>query len=214
MADHRQNYGATAAPLVVGDLVISGVSGGDEGIRGFVAAYDAATGKEAWRFWTVPARGEPGSETWKGKDIEHGCAATWLTGTFDAVARHGLLAHRQSLPRLRRRRARRRQPLFGFDRRARAEDRQAEMALPVHAARPVGLGRAAAAGAGRRRLERHAAQAPAPRQPQRLLLRARSHERRVPAREAVRQEADVGQRHRREGPPHRQSTTRSRRPTA
>jgi alcohol dehydrogenase (cytochrome c) len=70
---------------VVGDLVISGVSGGDEGIRGFVAAYDAATGKEAWRFWTVPARGEPGSETWKGKDIEHGCAATWLTGTFDAA---------------------------------------------------------------------------------------------------------------------------------
>jgi alcohol dehydrogenase (cytochrome c) len=84
MADYRQNYGATAAPLAVGDLVISGVSGGDEGIRGFVAAYDAATGKEAWRFWTVPARGEPGSETWKGKDIEHGCAATWLTGTFDA----------------------------------------------------------------------------------------------------------------------------------
>ncbi len=84
MADHRQNYGATAAPLVVGDLVISGVSGGDEGIRGFVAAYNATTGKETWRFWTVPARGEPGSETWKGKDIEHGCAATWLTGTFDA----------------------------------------------------------------------------------------------------------------------------------
>lgn len=84
MADYRQNYGATTAPLAVGNLVISGVSGGDEGIRGFVAAYDAATGKEAWRFWTVPARGEPGSETWKGKDIEHGCAATWLTGTFDA----------------------------------------------------------------------------------------------------------------------------------
>jgi alcohol dehydrogenase (cytochrome c) len=85
MADYRQNYGATAAPLVVDGLVLSGVSGGDEGIRGFVAAYDAATGKEAWRFWTVPARGEPGSETWKGKDIEHGCAATWLTGTFDAA---------------------------------------------------------------------------------------------------------------------------------
>jgi alcohol dehydrogenase (cytochrome c) len=85
MADYRQNYGSTTAPLAVGNLVISGVSGGDEGIRGFVAAHDVATGKEAWRFWTVPARGEPGSETWKGKDIEHGCASTWLTGTFDAA---------------------------------------------------------------------------------------------------------------------------------
>ena len=64
MADWRQNYGATSAPLVVGNLVVSGISGGDEGVRGFLAAYDRTTGKEVWRFWTVPARGEPGSETW------------------------------------------------------------------------------------------------------------------------------------------------------
>jgi len=83
MADSRQNYGATSAPLVVDDLVISGVSGGDEGVRGFVDAYRSATGARAWRFWTVPARGEPGSETWVGRAIEHGCAATWLTGTYD-----------------------------------------------------------------------------------------------------------------------------------
>ena len=83
MGDARQHYGATGAPLTVGNLVISGVSGGDEGIRGFVAAFDQSTGKEAWRFWTVPARGEPGAETWKGTDIDHGCAATWLTGTYD-----------------------------------------------------------------------------------------------------------------------------------
>ena len=87
MADSRQNYGATGAPLVVNDLVISGVSGGDEGIRGFVDAYRASTGEHAWRFWTVPARGEPGSETWIGRAIEHGCAATWLTGTYDPDAR-------------------------------------------------------------------------------------------------------------------------------
>src|SRR6266496_1677020 len=87
MADSRQNYGATGAPLVVNDLVISGVSGGDEGIRGFVDAYRASTGAKAWRFWTVPARGEPGSETWIGRAIEHGCAATWLTGTYDPEAR-------------------------------------------------------------------------------------------------------------------------------
>ena len=74
MADYRQHYGATSAPLVVGDRVISGVSGGDEGIRGFVAAFDAATGRELWRFWTVPAAGEPAAETWKGRAIEHTAA--------------------------------------------------------------------------------------------------------------------------------------------
>jgi PQQ-dependent dehydrogenase (methanol/ethanol family) len=78
-------YGGTMAPLVVNDLVIAGVSGGDEGIRGFIAAYRAETGAQAWRFWTVPARGEPGSETWKGSaDLEKGGGATWLTGTYDA----------------------------------------------------------------------------------------------------------------------------------
>ncbi|MCC6590414.1 MAG: PQQ-dependent dehydrogenase, methanol/ethanol family [Bryobacterales bacterium] len=86
MADYRQNYGATSAPLVIGDLVVSGHSGGDEGARGFLAAFDVKTGKEAWRFWTVPAPGEPGSETWQGRDWEHGCAATWLTGTYDPTA--------------------------------------------------------------------------------------------------------------------------------
>ena len=85
MADFRAHYGATSAPLVVGDLVVSGVSGGDEGVRGFVAAFDVRTGRETWRFWTVPARGEPGSDTWQGSAIDHPCAATWLTGSYDAA---------------------------------------------------------------------------------------------------------------------------------
>ena len=63
MADWHQNYNATGAPLIVNDLVVTGTSGGDEGVRGFVAAFDQATGKEAWRFWTVPAPGEPKAET-------------------------------------------------------------------------------------------------------------------------------------------------------
>jgi alcohol dehydrogenase (cytochrome c) len=83
MADYRQNYDANSAPLVVGNLVISGIAGGDEGVRGFVAAYDTATGKEAWRFWTVPKSGEPGSETWKGNTLEHTGGTTWMTGVYD-----------------------------------------------------------------------------------------------------------------------------------
>src|SRR5262249_24026431 len=80
----NQHYGSTAAPLVVGDLVISGVAGGDGGIRGFLAAYQATTGQLVWRFWTVPKPGEPGSETWKGNAIDVGGAATWLTGSYDS----------------------------------------------------------------------------------------------------------------------------------
>ncbi len=87
MADYHEHYGATGAPLVVNDLVVAGVSAGDEGVRGFLDAYNATTGARVWRFWTVPARGEPGSETWVGKALEHGCATTWLTGTYDPDAK-------------------------------------------------------------------------------------------------------------------------------
>jgi alcohol dehydrogenase (cytochrome c) len=83
--DWRKNYAASSAPLPAGDLVITGVSGGEHGANGFVAAFDQQTGKEVWRFWTVPKPGEPGSETWKGKDIEHGGAPTWFTGSYDAA---------------------------------------------------------------------------------------------------------------------------------
>jgi alcohol dehydrogenase (cytochrome c) len=83
LADWRENYAASSAPLVAGDLVIAGVSGGEHGANGFVAAFNQETGKEAWRFWTVPKPGEPGSDTWKGKDILHGGAPTWFTGSYD-----------------------------------------------------------------------------------------------------------------------------------
>ena len=83
LADWRQNYGASSAPLPAGNLIVSGVSGGEHGANGFVAAHDQETGREVWRFWTVPKPGEPGSETWQGKDIEHGGAPTWFTGSYD-----------------------------------------------------------------------------------------------------------------------------------
>jgi alcohol dehydrogenase (cytochrome c) len=81
--DGNRNYGATSAPLVVKDKVLVGTSGGDDGVRGFLAAYDAETGKEAWRFWTIPAPGEPGSVSWPGDLYLHGCGTTWMPGTFD-----------------------------------------------------------------------------------------------------------------------------------
>ena len=84
MANWRENYNATSAPLVVGNLVISGTAGGEQGARGFVAAFDQQTGKEVWRFWSVPKPGEPGSETWRGRAIEHPSAVTWFTGSYDA----------------------------------------------------------------------------------------------------------------------------------
>ncbi len=83
LGDVRNNYAASSAPLPAGDLIISGVSGGEHGANGFVAAHDQATGREVWRFATVPRRGEPGSETWQGKDIDHGGAPTWFTGSYD-----------------------------------------------------------------------------------------------------------------------------------
>ena len=83
MADWHQNYSATSAPLTIGDFVITGVAGGDSGARGFIAAYDQATGKEQWRFWGAPLPGEPGSETWKGSTIEHPAVAMWFTGSYD-----------------------------------------------------------------------------------------------------------------------------------
>jgi len=87
MADFRQNYNATGSLLAVENLVVAGTAGGEQGVRGFLAAYDQTTGKEVWRFWTIPARGEPGSETWIGPDIDHGGGTTWLTGSYDPATR-------------------------------------------------------------------------------------------------------------------------------
>lgn len=87
MADFRQNYNTTGSLLAVENLVVAGTAGGEEGVRGFLAAYDQQTGKEVWRFWTIPARGEKGSETWDGPDIDHGGGPTWLTGSYDPDTR-------------------------------------------------------------------------------------------------------------------------------
>ena len=84
VGDVNSAYSITMAPLVVKDKVIVGVGGGEYGIRGFVAAYDAETGEEAWRFYTIPGPGEPGHDTWEADDWEHGGASVWVTGSYDA----------------------------------------------------------------------------------------------------------------------------------
>jgi len=82
-AEKDKHYGATSAPLVVKDMVVVGTSGGDSGVRGFVAAFDAATGKRKWLFWTIPGPGEFGSSSWPGDLYLHGGATTWMPGTYD-----------------------------------------------------------------------------------------------------------------------------------
>jgi putative heme-binding domain-containing protein len=82
---NKNNYGNTSAPLVVNDMVVAGISGGDLGVRGFLSAFKADTGEQVWRFWTVPAPGEPLSETWQGTALAEfgGGGGTWMTGTYD-----------------------------------------------------------------------------------------------------------------------------------
>jgi PQQ-dependent dehydrogenase (methanol/ethanol family) len=84
MPKEKQYYGGTSAPLAIKDMIIGGVAGADEGIRGFIVAYKADTGEEIWRHWTVPLKGEPGSETWTDKYPDYGGASTWLTGSYDS----------------------------------------------------------------------------------------------------------------------------------
>jgi alcohol dehydrogenase (cytochrome c) len=83
VADDKLAYSVTLAPLVVKDKVIVGVGGAEYGIRGFVAAYDPKNGKELWRFYTIPGKGEPGSESWSGQAWEHGGGSVWVTGSYD-----------------------------------------------------------------------------------------------------------------------------------
>jgi len=86
VADPAIGYAMTLAPLVVKDKIVVGVAGGEYGIRGFIAAYYAESGDEAWRFHTIPGPGEPGHDTWPSDSDawEHGGSATWLTGSYDS----------------------------------------------------------------------------------------------------------------------------------
>ena len=96
MADPMQGFSITSPPLPIKDKIIAGIAGGEFGIRGFIDAYDAATGKRLWRFSTIPGPGEFGHDTWKGDSWKLGCGATWLPGSYDADLDLALLGDRQS----------------------------------------------------------------------------------------------------------------------
>jgi alcohol dehydrogenase (cytochrome c) len=84
VAEAKERYAITHAPLVVKDKVIVGTAGGDAGAPGLIAAFDAKTGREVWRFRTIPQPGEPGNESWSGDSWKQGGAAVWNTGAYDS----------------------------------------------------------------------------------------------------------------------------------
>src|SRR4051812_22857920 len=79
-----EKFAITHAPVVIKDKIVVGIAGGDLGVRGFICAFDAKTGKELWRTYTIPAKGEPGNETWSGNSWETGGAGVWNSGAYDA----------------------------------------------------------------------------------------------------------------------------------
>jgi alcohol dehydrogenase (cytochrome c) len=83
VANNANGYAITSAPLALDGKVLIGVSGGEAGIRGFLDAYDAKTGARLWRFWTIPAPGDPGNETWQDSSWTTGGGPTWLSGSYD-----------------------------------------------------------------------------------------------------------------------------------
>ena len=83
VGDYKTGQCITGAPLAIDGKVITGISGGEAGIRGFIDAYDTKSGKRAWRFWTIPLPGEAGSETWRGDAWKTGGGSTWVSGSYD-----------------------------------------------------------------------------------------------------------------------------------
>ena len=158
VVDRGRGYSITLAPLVVKDKVIVGTAGGEFGIRGFIAAFDAKTGKEAWRFNTVPVPGEPGHETWAGDSWKHGGAPIWVTGLLRSRDESHLLGHRQSRARLGRRDAAGRQPVQRLVVALDADTGKLKWHYQFTPARRVRLGLGAGSGAGRHRVAGPAAQ--------------------------------------------------------
>ena len=201
MADWHQNYFASSAPLTAGNLVIAGVTGGEHGATASSRRTIRRPARRSGGSGPCRSPGEPGSETWEGKGIEHGGAPTWFTGSYDPELDHRLLADRQSQRGVQRRRSRR----------ATTSTRTASWRSIAKTGKlkwhyqftPHDLwdwDATADPGADRRELAGPAAQAAAARQPQRLLLRLRPHATASCCSRNRSSEPDLGQRHRRRRP--------------
>ena len=201
----RTGFSATSAPLVVGDLAIIGIAGGEYGVRGFFDAYDVKTGARVWRHYTIPAKGEPGNDTWAGDSWERGGAPAWTHGRLRRVDRHAVLDHRQSVARLERRRSRRRQPVLRLA--ARRSSRRPASSSGTSSSRRTTCGTTTAtprSSWSTRSIDGKPRQGDRPGQPQRLLLRDRPHQREVPARDAVHGAGELGDDRSRHRPPDRE----------
>ena len=169
------------APITAEGKVIIVNSAGDGKTRGWIAALDARTGDEVWRWYVVPKPGEPGSETWKDKNNawKTGGGGIWQTGSYDPGDPAHHLGHRQSGAGLRSSGASRRQSLHQLGRRTEHRYRQARLVLPVHAQRLVGLRRSGRPHAVRPDHRQDQPQDRRPFRPERLLLFDRSDQRTV-----------------------------------
>ena len=165
-------YAMTGAPLIVKGVVIVGVAGAEFSNRGFIEGYDAATGKHLWRTYTIPAKGEPGSETWPGDSELTGGGSSWVTGTYDPDLDLVFWGVGNPAPWNPRARARR-QSLHRLDLGDAPGDRRARLVLPGHAERSVRLRRGADADQRHHQSRRQADQGGDAGQSQRLPLRGR-----------------------------------------
>ena len=165
------------APLVADGKVMVGASGGEIGVRGFVAAYDVETGKEVWRTFTVPAPGEPGSETWpKGDQWKTGGGSVWVTGNYDPETNLAFWGTGNGGPWMGDQRPG--DNLYTVvDDRARRRDRRDQGPLPVPPERIVGLGRSVAADPRRLPAQRPDGQGADRRRARRLPVVPRAHRR-------------------------------------
>ncbi len=181
------------------ELVVQGEStGGQLGTRSWIGAFDVGTGKLAWRTFTIPAPGEPGSETWKDNHNAWrvGGGGVWQTASYDPGDQPTLFRHRRRLSELRSAVPARRQSLHRQHHRARRRHRQDRVVLPGDAERALGLRHAEPQDALRRQRQRRAAQGRRELLAQRLLLHARPHQRPVPARRPVPGEGHLDEGHR------------------
>ena len=196
--DGQADVQLTAAPLAVKDKIILGAAGGDRGVRDFIVALDAATGKLVWRKYTVPAPGEPGSETWKDKNNawQTGGGAMWVTGCLRHRYQSGAVGHRKSGADVQSVLPPGKQSLHQQPDLVGSRQRQDELVLPVHAGRHVGLRRGRHSHSDRRPGGRPGAQARRPFGTKRLLLRARTRQWAARAGEALCRHRHLDQGHR------------------